>query len=105
MSKEDEFNKKLAEDLKQIAKESYKPGTPELESFLVVGYPKVKNREHAQEIIEGWKKDHSSYPYELKEDAIAFLEALDKKPSPKDNYHPPTDRLGQLIQAESPGRS
>jgi len=80
---------KLSEMLDEIKKNhSIKPGSPEMEAFLSAGYPKVKTREHANEIIDGWKKDHSLYPYELKEDAIAYLAALDADYKPKADKSP-----------------
>jgi hypothetical protein len=97
MTREDKFNKKLAADLKQLAEDQIKPGSPEMERYLAVGYPKIKTRENAKDIIEGWTKDHSYCPYELKEDALAFLEALNAKPSKKDIYHPETNSLGQFV--------
>lgn len=103
MNKEEQFKKDLEEDLRKVKKESIKPGSPEMERYLAQGYPKIKTREHAIEIIAEWKKDHSYCPYELKEDALAFLEALDAKPSTKDIYHPETDHLGAFVLPE-PGR-
>ena len=103
MNKDDKFKQDLADDMKQVAKESFKPGSPALERYLAQGYPEIKTREHAKEIIEGWTKDHSYCPWELKEKALAFLEALDAKPSVKDIYHPETDRLGNVVLPE-PGR-
>ena len=97
MNKQDKFNKDLAEDLANVKKASPKPGSQDMERFLAAGYPKIKTREHAQELIEGWNKDHSYCPWELKEDALAFLEALDAKPKVADIYHPETDRLGNVV--------
>ena len=97
MSKDDKFQQALKEDLETQKKKQIKPGSLEMERYLATGYPKIKSREHALEIIAEWKKDHSYCPFELKEEALAYLEALDAKPSAKDIYHPETDRLGNVV--------
>jgi hypothetical protein len=100
--------------LDQIHEEhSIKPGSPEMEAFLSAGYPQVGSREHANEIIEAWKKDHTSCPWELKEQAIAFLAALNPPAASAVVYHPQTTRRGEVIRDEgdkpkgrkSPGRA
>jgi hypothetical protein len=102
MSKEEKAIKALKEDLEKVKKDSIKWGSPAYEAYLAVGYPKIKTREHAMELIADWKKDHSSCPYEVKEEALAFLEALDAKPTAKDIYHPPTNFRGEVVAADSP---
>ena len=57
-----------------------KPGSPEMEAFLAAGYPDIGTREHAKEIVALREKDHSAYPWEVYQRALAFLAALDTKP-------------------------
>ena len=69
--------------IKNVIKDEYlpniKPGTPEMEAFLSAGYPDIGTREHAEEIVSERKKDHSAYPWEVYQRALAFLAALDAK--------------------------
>jgi hypothetical protein len=102
MSKDDKFNKALKEDLDKVKDESLKPGSPALERYLAAGYPRIKNRKHATDIVQKYEAGSTLYPYEVYEDALAFLEALDAKPTAKDIYHPPTNFRGEVVAASSP---
>ena len=76
-----------------------------MEAFLSAGYADIGTREHAVEIIEGWKKDHTSCPWEFKQKALAYLEALDANPAKMKIYHPLTNARGEMIEnAKHPGR-
>lgn len=100
-----EAHEALLDELKELAAESkLKPGSPELESFLGAGYPKIGTKKHAQEIIADWGKDHSSCPYQLMEDAKAFLLALNPPAEALKVYHPPTDHYGRLTVTKRPRR-
>ena len=100
MSKEEIFNKKLAEDLANLKKNSIKPETPAMEQYLVAGYaPDILSLEQAEMIIAEWKKDHQAYPYPLYRKALAFCEGYHAKPTVKDITHPPTDHQGNIIAA------
>jgi hypothetical protein len=99
MSKEDDFNKALADDLTKVKSESIKPGSPEHEAYLAAGYPEIGTAEHAKEIITERDKDHSAYPWDVYMKAKAFLEALHPKAGSQKPYHPPTDSRGQVIVA------
>ena len=57
---------------------SIKPGTPEMESFLQVGYPfSIKE---AERLIEERKVNPASVPYERARDAFAMLAAYKATP-------------------------
>ena len=56
-----------------------KPGSPEMERFISIGYQDIATREHAQEILKGRKENPALVPYELAERAKAFLAAIDAK--------------------------
>lgn len=99
MSKEDDFNKALTDDLTKVKSESIKPGSPEHEAYLAAGYPEIGTAEHAKEIITERDKDHSAYPWDVYMKAKAFLEALHPKAGSQKPYHPPTDSRGQVIIA------
>jgi hypothetical protein len=58
---------------------SIKPGSPEMERFISIGYPDIATREHAQEIIKTRKENPALIPYEVAERAKAFLAAIDAK--------------------------
>jgi hypothetical protein len=106
MSEKTDTEQAIKDELDLVAAEhSIKPGSPAMEAFLSAGYADIGTREHANEIIEGWKKDHSSCPWDLKQRAIAYLEALDAKPKASDIYHPATDRRGAIIPAKKGARS
>ena len=92
-----EKERKLQEQLESVRKASIKPGSPEHEAYLAAGYPKIRTRKHASEIIAKYEGGSPMYPYELYEDALAFIEALDAKPTAKNVYHPPTNQRGEVI--------
>jgi len=64
-----------------------KPGTPEAEAFLGVGYGGM-TVEQANEIVKGRKENPSLYSYEKYELAKAFLAAYNAK-DPKPNSTDP----------------
>jgi hypothetical protein len=97
MTKEDKFNKALAEDLAKVKRESIKIGSPAHEAYLAAGYPEIGTEEHAKEIISEREKDHSAYPWDVYQKAKAFLDALHPKPGSQKPYHPATDALGQVV--------
>ena len=57
-----------------------KPGSPEMEALLAIGYPTIGTRKHAEEIIKERKANPALWPYEVAQQAEAFLAALDAKP-------------------------
>ena len=89
-----EFTKKMLEDAK---KTSIRPGTPEFEMYISVGYPEIGTREHALELLAERKKNPAAVPWEIMKKAEAFLAALDTRPTVADVYHPPTDKFGRVI--------
>lgn len=66
------------------------PGTPEMESFLAAGYPRIGTRAHAQEIIKTRQERPELVPWELEQEARAYIAALDAK--------------SQVIAVNKPGR-
>lgn len=61
------------------AVKSIKPGTPEMESFLGVGYGGM-TVEKAKTIIKERKENPALWPYEMVEKAQAFLAAYEASP-------------------------
>jgi len=59
--------------------QSIRPGTPEMEAFLAVGYG--MDLAKAKQIIEERKKDPQIWPYEEYEKAVAFIAAYEGKPT------------------------
>ena len=57
-----------------------KPGTPEMEQYLAVGYDLSVS--DAKAIIADWEKDHSSWPLDEVKKARAMLAAYNAKPEP-----------------------
>lgn len=56
-----------------------KPGTPEMENYLGIGYGGMTVR-FAREIIAARKEDSGSYPYSKQLEAEAFLAAYNSTP-------------------------
>lgn len=101
MSKETRFQQKLEQDLAALKQASPKPCSPEMEHYLATGYQRIKTRKHAEELIKKFEAG-GNVPYDVYEDALAFIEALDAKPSAKNIYHPPTNFRGEIVDADSP---
>jgi len=74
-----------------------KPGTPAMESLLAAGYPKIRTKAHALEIIKTRKENPALIPFELAEDAQAFLDALEAKSEVID---PEPGKLDELQRVE-----
>jgi hypothetical protein len=68
-------------DPAETAEKHIQPGSVEMESFLAIGYPKIGSRKKAETIIKERQANPAMWPYELYEQAEAFLAALDAKPS------------------------
>jgi hypothetical protein len=56
------------------------PGTPEMEHLLAIGYPRIGSVEKAETIIKERKERPELWPYELYEQAQAFLAAYKATP-------------------------
>lgn len=77
MAKPDEPKpQKLAEALRE--KNYIKPGSPQHELMVQVGYNMTK--EKAETIIKERKANPQSWPYEMQEKAEAFLAQLEAQP-------------------------
>lgn len=61
------------------AEKHIQPGSVEMEAFLAIGYPKIGSRKKAETIIKERQANPVLWPYELYEQAEAFLEALDAR--------------------------
>lgn len=57
------------------------PGSPEMEAHLAAGYPNILTRAHAVEIIARRKANPADIPFDLNQQALAYLAALDAKPT------------------------
>ena len=63
--------------------ETIKPGTPEMEHYLSIGYGMTM--EEAEAIVGDWQKDHQSWPLEEVRKARAMIAAYHAKPEPVSN--------------------
>jgi hypothetical protein len=70
----------VLKDLEAAKAQSIKPGSPEMEAYLGLGYPDIGSREHANELIAARKKNPAEIPYEVMQRALAYLAALDWRP-------------------------
>jgi hypothetical protein len=61
------------------AEKHIEPGSVEMESYLAIGYPKIGSRKKAETIIKERRENPVLWPYELYEQAEAFLAALDAR--------------------------
>jgi hypothetical protein len=81
MSNDRQFEAKLEAELAEIKKNhSIKPGSPEMEAYLALGYPDIGTREHANELIKARKENFNAVPWEVEQRAKAYLAALDARP-------------------------
>lgn len=71
----------LKSDPAVVAEKRIEPGSVEMESFLAIGYPKIGSRKKAEAIIKERRENPVLWPYELYEQAEAFLAALDARPT------------------------
>jgi len=56
------------------------PGTPEMERYLAIGYPRIATVEKARAVIKERKEKPELWPYEVLEQAEAFLAAYEARP-------------------------
>lgn len=71
-----------------------KPGTPEMEAFLGVGYGGM-TAAYAKEILEARKKDPGAFPFAEAQKAEAYLAAYRGTPQVI------SKRLGSTLKAEA----